>query len=77
MSILDIFSIILKIIIISIVIVLLVVGIVIGAFIIHNNKPVKVVEETLEGGNLSLTYSDEQKAELRERITKAREAKKS
>lgn len=49
-----------KIIIISIVIVLLVVGIVIGAFIIHNNKPVKVVEETLDGGNISLTYSDEQ-----------------
>ena len=49
-----------KIVIISFIIVLLVVGIVIGAFIIHNNIPVEVVEETLDGGKISLTYSDDQ-----------------
>lgn len=48
------------IIIISLIIVILVVAIVIGAFVIHDNKPFDVVEETLEGGKISLTYSDEQ-----------------
>ena len=42
------------------IIVLLVVGIVVGAFYIHNNQPVDVIEEDLVGGNVSLTYSDEE-----------------
>lgn len=44
----------------SIVIVLLVVGIVIGAFNIYNSQPVDVVEENLTGGEISLTYSDDE-----------------
>lgn len=49
-----------KIIIVSFIIVLLVIGIVTAAFVIHNNIPKEIVEETLEGGKISLTYSDEQ-----------------
>lgn len=48
------------IIIISFIIVLLVVGIVIGAFYVHNNQPVDIEEETLSGGKISLTYTDEE-----------------
>lgn len=44
----------------SIIIVVLVIGIVIGAFYIHNNQPVDVIEENLTGGDISLTYSDEE-----------------
>ena len=35
-------------------------GIVVGAFYIHNNQPVDVIEENLTGGDISLTYSDEE-----------------
>ena len=45
---------------ISILIFLLAVGIVVGAFYIHNNQPVDVVEENLSGGAIALTYSDEE-----------------
>ncbi|MBO5121348.1 MAG: hypothetical protein J6C28_06665 [Bacilli bacterium] len=44
----------------SLIIILLVVGIVVGAFYIHNNQPVDVIEENLTGGDISLTYSDEE-----------------
>lgn len=44
----------------SIIIVVLVIAIIIGAFYIHNNQPVEVKEETLEGGAIALTYSDEE-----------------
>lgn len=44
----------------SIIIVLLVVAIVVGAFYIHNSKPVNVEEDTLPGGDIALTYSDEE-----------------
>lgn len=44
----------------SLVIVLLVVGIVIGAFYIYDNQPVDVIEQNLSGGDISLTYSDEE-----------------
>ena len=46
--------------IICLVIVLLVVAIVVGAFYIHNNQPVDVVEENLTGGSVALTYSDDE-----------------
>ena len=46
--------------IICLVIVLLVVAIVVGAFYIHNNQPVNVVEENLIGGSVALTYSDDE-----------------
>lgn len=42
------------------IIVLLVVAIIVGAFYIHNNQPVDVVEENLSGGSVSLTYSDDE-----------------
>lgn len=44
----------------SLIIIFLVVGIVVGAFYIHNNQPVDVIEENLTGGDISLTYSDEE-----------------
>lgn len=44
----------------SLIIILLVVGIVIGAFYIYNNQPIDVIEENLSGGDISLTYSDEE-----------------
>lgn len=44
----------------SLIIILLVVGIVVGAFYIHNNQSVDVIEENLTGGDISLTYSDEE-----------------
>ena len=43
-----------------IIIVLLVVSIVAGAFYIYYSSPEEVYQETLEGGSISLTYSDEQ-----------------
>ena len=49
-----------KIIIISFCIVVLILGIIVGAFYIENGKPSKVIEETLPGGSVSLTYTDEQ-----------------
>ena len=49
-----------RILITCLIIVLLVICIVIGAFYIHNNQPVDVIEEDLVGGNVSLTYSDEE-----------------
>lgn len=41
-------------------IVLLVAGVIGGAFYIHLNQPKNVEEKTLDGGNISLTYSDEE-----------------
>lgn len=49
-----------KIVIICIVIVLLVVSIVVGTFVINNARPVDVIEETLDGGEISLTYTDDE-----------------
>lgn len=49
-----------KIIVISFCIVILVLGIVAGAFYIQKTKPVDVIEETLSGGSVSLTYTDEE-----------------
>ena len=45
---------------ISIVIVSLVIGIIVGAFYINGKQSVAVVEENLAGGEISLTYSDEE-----------------
>lgn len=42
------------------IIVLLVVAIVVGAFYIHNNQDVDIIEENLTGGSVSLTYSDDE-----------------
>lgn len=44
----------------AVIIVILVIGIVVGAFYIHNNKPVDVEELTLPGGDIALTYSDDE-----------------
>ena len=49
-----------KIIIISFCIVILILGIIGGAFYIQKSKPVDVIEETLPGGSVSLTYTDEE-----------------
>lgn len=49
-----------KIIIISFCIVILILGIIGGAFYIQKSQPVDVIEETLPGGSVSLTYTDEE-----------------
>lgn len=52
-----------------IIIVLLVVGVVVGAFYIHYGSPEEVYQETYDGGNISLTYSDEENLFLIENAT--------
>ena len=50
-----------KVVIISIVfIILFVVAVIAGAFYIQNNKPQIIEQETLEGGSITLTYTDEE-----------------
>ena len=49
-----------KIIVISFCIVILVLGIIVSAFYIEKSKPTNVIEETLPGGKVSLTYTDEE-----------------
>lgn len=44
----------------SIIIILLVVGIVCGAFYIQSLEPKDILEKTLNGGDVSLTYADEE-----------------
>lgn len=44
----------------SAIIILLVIGIIVGAFYIYNKQPVNVAEENLSGGEIALTYSDEE-----------------
>ena len=41
------------------IILILVLGIIGGAFYIYCNQPKDIIENTLDGGNISLTYTDE------------------